>query len=60
MKKINGRELIKYPIDIALKSKKITKVLVTSNDEKSLNKLKKVIFFNKKFFFINEKKIIII
>ena len=56
MKKINGRELIKYPIDIALKSKKITKVLVTSNDEKSLNKLKKSYFFNKKILFHKREK----
>tara|TARA_B100001059_G_C17831479_1_gene584959 strand:- start:1162 stop:2520 length:1359 start_codon:yes stop_codon:yes gene_type:complete len=56
MKKLYGRELIKYSIDAALRSNKITKVLVSSNDKKSLNKLKKDYFSNKKILFHEREK----
>ena len=56
MKKLNGKELIRYPLDVALKSKKISKVIVSSNDEKSLNILKKKYSYNNKIIFHKRNK----
>ena len=56
MNKLNGKELIKYPINIALKSKKISKVLISSNDDKSLKKLKKDYSLNRKILFHKRDK----
>ncbi len=51
MKKLNGKELIRYSIDTTLKSKKISKIVVSTNDEKSLEILKKKYSLNKKIIF---------
>jgi glycosyltransferase involved in cell wall biosynthesis len=51
MKKLNGKELVRHSIDIALKSKKISKVLVSTNDINALKILKKKYLLNKKILF---------
>ena len=51
MRKLNGKELIRYSIDASIASKKISKVIVSSNDEKSLKILKKKYLNNKKIIF---------
>jgi len=56
MKKLNGKELVKYSIDASLKCKKISKVLISSNDKKSLKILKKNYASNNKVLFHNREE----
>ena len=51
MKKLNGKELIRYSIDSCLKCKKISKIVVSTNDEKALITLKKKYLFSKRILF---------
>tara|TARA_E500000178_G_C16926171_1_gene709514 strand:- start:30 stop:1229 length:1200 start_codon:yes stop_codon:yes gene_type:complete len=51
MKKLNGKELIKHTIDLSIQSNKISKVIVSSNDEKSIRKLRSHYKKNKKVLF---------
>jgi|TARA_B110000037_G_scaffold210026_1_gene259832 glycosyltransferase involved in cell wall biosynthesis len=51
MKKLNGKELIRYSIDSCLKCKKISKIVVSTNDEKALRTLKKKYLFSKRILF---------
>ena len=56
MKKLSGKELVRYSIDASLKCKKISKVLISSNDKKSLQILKKKYASNKKVLFHNREE----
>lgn len=56
MKKFEGKELIRYSIDATLKCKKISKVLISSNDKKSLQILKKKYGSNNKVLFHNREE----
>ncbi len=56
MKKLDGKELIRHSIDSTLKCKKISKIVVSTNDEKSLKILKKIYLHNKKVLFHKREK----
>lgn len=56
MKKLSGKELVRYSIDASLKCKKISKVLISSNDKKSLQILKKKYASNNKVLFHNREE----
>jgi CMP-N-acetylneuraminic acid synthetase len=54
IKKINGKELILYPFEVAQKSKYIKNIIFTSDSKKYINIINKNIFNKKKnFFFIH-------
>jgi len=58
MKKLHGKELIRHSIDASLKCKKISKVLVSSNDIETIKILKKKYLSNKKVLFhVREEKL---
>lgn len=56
MKKLSGKELVRYSIDASLKCKKISKVLISSNDKKSLQILRKKYASNKRVLFHNREE----
>ncbi len=56
MKKLSGKELVRYSIDASLKCKKISKVLISSNDKKSLQILRKKYASNNRVLFHNREE----